>query len=124
MYLVITDTFLRDMVTDDFTRIAVNDRNLYGNIKKFLDHTIPEKSNIVQMYNGRNAIFDTFGVTKQIKASFGKTSTMSSGAYIVIEHTEAMHVIDVNSGPKVTTHNQQRSEERRVGKERRSQSMP
>lgn len=105
--LDMTETLLRDMLTDDFTRIAVNDRNLYGNIKKFLDHTIPEKSNIVQMYNGRNAIFDTFGVTKQIKASFGKTSTMSSGAYIVIEHTEAMHVIDVNSGPKVTTHNQQ-----------------
>jgi len=105
--LDMTKTLLRDMLTDDFTRIAVNDRNLYGNIKKFLDHTIPEKSNIVQMYNGRNAIFDTFGVTKQIKASFGKTSTMSSGAYIVIEHTEAMHVIDVNSGHKVTTHNQQ-----------------
>lgn len=105
--LDMTETLLRDMLTDDFTRIAVNDRQLYGNIKKFLDHTIPEKSNIVQMYNGRNAIFDTFGVTKQIKASFGKTSTMSSGAYIVIEHTEAMHVIDVNSGPKVTTHNQQ-----------------
>lgn len=105
--LDMTETLLRDMLTDDFTRIAVNDRQLYGSIKKFLDHTIPEKADIVQMYNGRNAIFDTFGITKQIKASFGKTSTMNSGAYIVIEHTEAMHVIDVNSGPKVTTQNQQ-----------------
>lgn len=105
--LDMTESLLRDVLTDDFTRIAVNDKDVYKNIKTFLDHTIPEKSKIVQMYNGRNAIFDTFGITKQIKASFGKTSTMNSGAYLVIEHTEAMHVIDVNSGPKVSTQNQQ-----------------
>lgn len=102
-----TESLLRDLVTDDYTRIAVNDKNLYSSIKTFLDHTIPEKSKIVQYYNGKSAIFDSFGVTKQIKASFGKTATMNSGAYIVIEHTEAMHVIDVNSGPKVSTQNQQ-----------------
>ncbi|WP_236974226.1 Rne/Rng family ribonuclease [Membranihabitans maritimus] len=102
-----TESLLRDLMTDDFTRIAVNDKELTGSIKTFLDQTIPEKSKIVQHYNGRNGIFDTFGVTKQIKASFGKTSTMNSGAYLVIEHTEAMHVIDVNSGPKVSTQNQQ-----------------
>jgi len=105
--LDMTESLIRDMLTDDFTRIAVNDKALYDNIKKFLEHNIPEKARIVQMYNGRQAIFDTFGITKQIKASFGKTSTMSSGAYLVIEHTEAMHVIDVNSGPKVSTQNQQ-----------------
>lgn len=105
--LDMTESLIRDILTDDFTRIAVNDKELYGSIKKFLDHTIPEKTKIVQMYNGRQAIFDTFGITKQIKASFGKTSTMGSGAYLVIEHTEAMHVIDVNSGPKVSTQNQQ-----------------
>ena len=105
--LDMTESLIRDVLTDDFTRIAVNDKDLYGNIKKFLNHTIPEKAKIVQMYNGRQAIFDTFGITKQIKASFGKTSTMNSGAYLVIEHTEAMHVIDVNSGPKVSTQNQQ-----------------
>lgn len=105
--LDMTESLIRDILTDDFTRIAVNDKELYGSIKKFLDHTIPEKAKIVQMYNGRQAIFDTFGITKQIKASFGKTSTMNSGAYLVIEHTEAMHVIDVNSGPKVSTQNQQ-----------------
>lgn len=105
--LDMTESLIRDILTDDFTRIAVNDKELYGNIKKFLEHNIPEKTKIVQYYNGRQAIFDTFGITKQIKASFGKTSTMNSGAYLVIEHTEAMHVIDVNSGPKVSTQNQQ-----------------
>src|SRR5690606_20445840 len=105
--LDMTESLIRDVLNDDFTRIAVNDKDLYGSIKKFLDHTIPEKANIVQMYSGRQAIFDTYGITKQIKASFGKTSTMNSGAYLVIEHTEAMHVIDVNSGPKVSTQNQQ-----------------
>ncbi|GAA5224687.1 Rne/Rng family ribonuclease [Membranihabitans marinus] len=102
-----TESLLRDLITDDYTRIAVNDKEMYGSIKTFLDHTIPDKAKIVQHYNGKNAIFDSFGITKQIKASFGKTATMNSGAYIVLEHTEAMHVIDVNSGPKVSTQNQQ-----------------
>lgn len=105
--LDMTESLIRDVLTDDFTRIAVDDKDLYGTIKEFIDHNIPDKSKIVQMYNGRHSIFDTFGITKQIKASFGKTSTMDSGAYIVIEHTEAMHVVDVNSGPKVSTQNQQ-----------------
>src|SRR5690606_36900782 len=82
--LDMTESLIRDILTDDFTRIAVNDKELYGNIKKFLEHNIPEKTKIVQYYNGRQAIFDTFGITKQIKASFGKTSTMNSGAYLVI----------------------------------------
>ena len=61
----------------------------------------PEQSKIVTQYKGKKPIFDHFGVTRQIKSSFGKTYTMGSGAYLVIEHTEAMHVIDVNSGPKM-----------------------
>lgn len=66
----------------------------------------PDQVNIVKHYKSGRPIFDAHGVTRQIKSSFGKTATMSSGAYLVIEHTEAMHVIDVNSGHKVTSGNQ------------------
>ncbi len=58
----------------------------------------PGQENIVQLYSGDLPILDNFGVTKQIKSLFGRTVTYKSGAYLIIEHTEAMHVIDVNSG--------------------------
>ena len=94
---------LRDLLTDSFSRIVVNEKDLYADIKSYLQAISPDQVGIVQLHNGNKPIFDTFGVTRQIKASFGKTATMSSGAYVVIEKTEAMHVIDVNSGHKMTT---------------------
>jgi ribonuclease G len=99
-----TGSVLRDLLSDGFSRIAVNDKDVYADIRAYLQNISPEQVNIVQHYGGSKPIFDVYGVTKQVKASFGKTSTMNSGAYIVIEKTEAMHVIDVNSGHKITTH--------------------
>ncbi|MCS6928362.1 MAG: Rne/Rng family ribonuclease [Saprospiraceae bacterium] len=97
-------SILRDLLTDSFSRIVVNDRELYGEIKAYLQSISPEQIGILQLYTGNRPIFDAFGITRQIKASFGKTYTLPSGAYIVIERTEAMYVIDVNSGHKTTTH--------------------
>ena len=94
---------LRDLLSDGFSRIMVNDKTLYEDIKIFMQAISPQQVGIVQLYSGTKPIFDTYGVTRQVKAAFGKTSTMNSGAYIVIEKTEAMHVIDVNSGHKITT---------------------
>lgn len=94
---------LRDLLTDSFGRIVVNDKDLYNDIRSYLQSISPEQVGIVQHYTSNKPIFDAFGVTRQIKASFGKTSTMASGAYVVIEKTEAMHVIDVNSGHKMTS---------------------
>ncbi len=101
-----TSSILRDLLTDSFNKIVVNDKQLYHNIKSYLGSIAPEQVKIVQNYRSQKPVFDSFGVTKQIKSSFGKTATMSSGAYIVIEHTEAMHVIDVNSGHKMHNANQ------------------
>lgn len=92
------------MLSDSFSRIVVNERELYSEIKTYLQSISPDQVGILQLYTGSRPIFDAFGVTRQIKASFGKTFTLPSGAYIVIERTEAMHVIDVNSGHKMTTH--------------------
>jgi len=97
-----TSSILRDILTENFNRIVVNDKQLTENIKSYLKQIAPDKVGIVHYHNGKKPIFDHHGVTKQIKASFGKTATMSSGAYLVIEHTEAMHVIDVNSGHKIS----------------------
>lgn len=94
---------LRDMLSAGFSRIVVNEKDLYADIRAYMQSISPEQVGIVQLHNNAKPIFDQFGVTKQIKASFGKTATMSSGAYIIIEKTEAMHVVDVNSGHKMAT---------------------
>lgn len=97
-----TTSILRDFLTADFNKIVVNDQEMYQSIRAFISAIAPEQVKIVEFYDGRTPIFDQYGVNKQIKGSFGKTATLNSGAYIVIEHTEAMHVIDVNSGPKMS----------------------
>ena len=94
---------LRDLLSDSFSRIVVNDQDLYADIRSYLQSISPQLVHIVQQHNGTKSVFDTHGVTRQIKASFGKTATMNSGAYLVIEKTEAMHVIDVNSGHKLSS---------------------
>lgn len=95
-----TSSIIRDLLNPSFTRIVVNDKDIYEGIRVYLENNLPEKVGIVQHYRGAKPIFDQFNVRRQIKSSFGNTATLPSGAYIVIEHTEAMHVIDVNSGPK------------------------
>ncbi|MEZ4925259.1 MAG: Rne/Rng family ribonuclease [Saprospiraceae bacterium] len=98
-----TGSVLRDLLSDSFSKIVVNDKDIFNDIKSYLQSISPQQVNIVQQYNGNKPIFEAHGVTRQVKASFGKTATMSSGAYLVIEKTEAMHVIDVNSGHKMTS---------------------
>ncbi|MFV0419001.1 MAG: ribonuclease E/G [Dysgonomonas sp.] len=93
-----TVALLRDVFNPSFQEIYVNDTDIANQIKDYISFIAPEKKNIVKMYDGELPMFDNFGVTKQIKALFGKTVTFRNGAYLIIEHTEAMHVIDVNSG--------------------------
>lgn len=100
-------SYIRDVLNEDFSKIIVNDDQVYKDIKGLMKSIAPDRAKIVQLYKNSKPIFDTFGVNRQIKASFGKTSTMQSGAYLVIEHTEAMTVIDVNSGPKMQKKDQE-----------------
>lgn len=76
---------------------------------KYVNLIAPERKEIVKLYDKDTPIFDHFAITKQIKSSFGKTVTFKSGAYIIIEHTEALHVIDVNSGNRSKAANDQES---------------
>lgn len=91
-------SLLRDLLNADFTNIHVNDEALFDQIKLFVASIAPGREKIVKQYNGRLEIFEKFGINKQIKALFGKKVPMPSGGYLIIEHTEAMHVVDVNSG--------------------------
>jgi ribonuclease G len=96
-----TTSILRDLLSDSFNRIVTDDKDVFESIKSYLNGISPDSLKILTLYKGNKSIFEQYGVTKQIKLSFGKNATMPSGAYLVIEHTEAMHVIDVNSGHKV-----------------------
>ncbi len=92
---------LRDILTSEFNSIHVNDKELYLELKDYLLSISPKQEKILKLYKSKTPILQNFDVTKQIKSSFGKTVNMKNGTYLVIEHTEAMHVIDVNSGKKV-----------------------
>ncbi|MEG9327730.1 ribonuclease E/G [Salinimicrobium catena] len=91
-------SILRDVFNDTFTSICVDDETLYTQIKDYVSEIAPKKESIVKLYDSNVPIFEKFGIERQIKTTFGRTVSMNKGAYLVIEHTEAMHVIDVNSG--------------------------
>jgi len=92
-------SILRDVFNDTFTGIITDDEDLYYQTKDYLQEIAPTKVSIVKHYQSREVpIFEKYSIERQIKTSFGKTVSMSKGAYLIIEHTEALHVIDVNSG--------------------------
>jgi len=96
-------SILRDMLNESFDNIVVDDKKSYDEIKQYTKKIAPEKEKIVRHYQGKAKIFEHFGIEKQLKMLFGQTVNMASGGYLIIEHTEAMHVIDVNSGNKTTS---------------------
>ena len=96
-----------ELLNEDFNKIVVNDKKIFDITLSYLQRIAPQKANILSMYTGDQAIFDQYGITKQVKSSFGKTVNLNSGAYLIIEHTEALHVIDVNSGFKSVSNNQE-----------------
>ena len=98
---------IRDIFNPSFENIYVNDEDVYNEVKSYLALIAPEKAGIVKLYQGKVPIFDNFDVTRQIKSSFGKTVNYKHGAYLVIEHTEALHVVDVNSGNRTKAENGQ-----------------
>jgi ribonuclease G len=102
-----TTSMLRDLLNEDFNKIIINDKSIYNDTRNYIQKIAPEKLDIVSFHHNGAPIFDHFGITKQVKAAFGKTVNLPSGAYLIIEHTEALHVIDVNSGYKSVGNNQE-----------------
>ncbi len=93
-----TTALLRDVLTDDFNTIYVDNADVYDEVRHFLKAIAPDKEDIVKHYRMETPIFEQFGIQRDIRRAFGKIVTIRSGVYLYIEHTEAMHVIDVNSG--------------------------
>jgi ribonuclease G len=89
---------IRDLLNDSFNSIIVNQEELYHEIKGYVKTIFPEKSDIVKLYKGKKNVLENYGIDLQIKNAFGKKVSMPNGSTIIVEHTEAMHVIDVNSG--------------------------
>ena len=98
---------VRDHLNGNFDGIHISDDKVFGEIKDYIREVAPEKEKIVKLYSGKEPIFDKLGIVKQIKAAFGKTVSFKQGAYLIIEHTEALHVIDVNSGNRSRSGNDQ-----------------
>ncbi len=95
-----TSSLLRDMLNESFDNVVVDDKKMYDEVRSYIKTIAPEKEKIVKFYNGKVKIFENFGVERQIKSAFGQTVSLRGGGYLIIEHTEALHVIDVNSGNK------------------------
>ena len=100
---------LRDLFNPTYENIYVNDEEICEAVRHYVSLIAPEKKNIVKLYEGKVPIFDNFDVTKQIKSSFGKTVNYGHGCYLIIEHTEAMHVVDVNSGNRTKEKGQEQN---------------
>ena len=93
-----TNVILRDFLNSSFNAIHVNSEEVFTDLKSYIKTISPDKVDILKHYTGKVPIFDNFGIDRQIKSLFGKTVFMKSGAYLIVEHTEALHVFDVNSG--------------------------
>lgn len=93
-------SILRDMLNESFDSINVDSKSIYEEVKLYIKQIAPDKEKILKLYNGKTKIFEQFGIERQLKTLFGPTVSLPGGGYIIIEHTEALHVIDVNSGNK------------------------
>ncbi|MCS7074534.1 MAG: ribonuclease E/G, partial [Bacteroidia bacterium] len=93
-----TTSLLRDLLSIGFDCITTDDKTIFHDIQEFLEKFQPDAVKNLRYQKPKIPLFEFLGIEKQIRASFGKTVNLSNGSYLVIEHTEALHVIDVNSG--------------------------
>ena len=101
------NTIIRDSLNDTFSQITVDDETMYNEIRSYVHAIKPDMEHLVKHYKGKVSIFENFDVAKQIKSLFAKYVSLRRGAYLIIEHTEAMHVIDVNSGNRTKAEDDQ-----------------
>ena len=102
-----TTATIRDLFNETFSNVYVNDPKIYDEVRRYVSLISPDREKIVKLYEGKEPIFDHFEASRQIKSSFGKIVPMKQGAYLVIETTEALNVIDVNSGIRAKTNDQE-----------------
>lgn len=96
------EAVLRDHLNRNYESILINDKSVFDEIKSYIGLIEPSKSDIVKYYEDEVPLFDVYNVTRQLKQSFGRIVSLKKGAYLVIDHTEALHVVDVNSGTRIS----------------------
>jgi len=104
-----TSAFLRDILDPTFQAIYVNRPDVYREMKDYIELISPGQEKIIKLHTGEVPLFDQYGIRRQIKSAFGRTVSIKNGAYMIIEHTEAFHVIDVNSGNRLKSASNQES---------------
>lgn len=111
-------SILRDILNDDFSQIVTNDPKIYDEVKSYVSQVAADKKDLVKLHKGKEDIFDAYGISRQIKSSFGRIVPLQrGGAYLVMEHTEALYVVDVNSGHRVNAEQTQEENALDVNKE-------
>ncbi|MEA3495368.1 MAG: Rne/Rng family ribonuclease [Bacteroidota bacterium] len=95
-------TIIRDILNDSFNSIIIDDKDTYEEIKTYVEKILPNHDLIIKFYNDKEAVFKKYNIEKQLKSLFGKIINFGRGAYLVVEKTEAMYVVDINSGSKNT----------------------
>lgn len=100
-------SLLRDMLNESFDSIVTDDDEIYSEIRSYIKSIAPDKEKIVKHYSGKTKLFENYGIEKQLKSLFGQSVSIPGGGYLIIEHTEALHVIDVNSGNKSNSESNQ-----------------
>ena len=100
-------SILRDMLNESFDSITVDDKGILDEVRNYIKSIAPDKEKILKLYNGKAKIFEQYNIERQLKSLFGQSVSIPGGGYLIIEHTEALHVIDVNSGNKSNAENDQ-----------------
>jgi Rne/Rng family ribonuclease len=96
--LNLVERILRDYVSDDFTGIWIDNEEEYGKIVEFVSRFQPKLVNKVKLYTKEMPIFEEFGIQHELDKALRAKVWLKSGGYIVINHTEALVAIDVNTG--------------------------
>ncbi|SEA61496.1 RNAse G [Desulfuromusa kysingii] len=103
--LDVTSKVLRDILTEDVKRIVVDNVEEYDKIVRFLRTFMPRLNYCIELYKGEEPIFDAYGLEVEISRALGRKVWLKSGGSIIIEQTEALVAIDVNTGRYVGKHN-------------------
>ena len=117
-------SILRDMLNESFESITVDTRESFDEIRDFIHTIAPDKEKIVKLHTGKIKVFEALGLEKQLKSLFGRSVSLPGGGYLIIEHTEALHVIDVNSGNKSNSEEDQEATAISVNREAAKRDCP
>ena len=88
----------RDLFTDDVSKVIIDNREQYGRLRRFVEMFMPERVNDIELYEGREPVFDAYGIEDEISRALSRKVPLASGGHLIIDQAEALTAIDVNTG--------------------------